>query len=236
MNRKYAFLACLSWLAACTSLLAADPLVLFPKGDFYCTVAVTPRKAGTAKPDPAQKEQPSAPELKKVTITQAGNIRLDRMTWFDGSVSKIWILVDRNLSIEENRNKSIYALTPAMRDNALTKLLDFTPESVNWITPDALSNGKAGDPPPVLHYQATVQVNSALGDSSLDGSVAPVQTIILQAWIDSKTLLPLQFDNGHGLYVLTFSNKAPEPIPAMPANVQAEFKLWQAAHGPQPHL
>ena len=141
------------------------------------------------------------------------------------------------MSIEANKNKSLYALTSSMRDNVRTKLLDFTPDSISWITPKTLTNGgKEGPPrPPILHYQTTIPLDPDLQLSNLDGSVAPVKTITIQAWIDATTLAPLKFDNGHALYTLTFADQAPTTIPSMPENVQAEFTKWINHSGPAPH-
>ena len=247
-NKKLLILSGLAYLAFCTPLLAADPLVVLPPGDFSCEVAVTPRDSH--KKNAADNDHPAS-EIKKISIVQVGNIRLDEMTWTDGSISQMWTLltvnlsfgtnkiksVKRNMSIEANKNKSLYALTSSMRDNVRTKLLDFTPDSISWITPKTLTNGgKEGAPrPPILHYQTTIPLDPDLQLSNLDGSVAPVKTITIQAWIDATTLAPLKFDNGHALYTLTFADQAPTTIPSMPENVQAEFTKWINHSGPAPH-
>jgi len=238
-------LACLTFFPP---LLAADPLVVLPSGDFSCEVKVTPHDS--PKKEPADPDRPAS-ELKKIAIVQVGDVRLDELTWTDGSVSQMWTLLTgnlsfqanknkslkSNLSIEANKNKSLYALTASMRDNIRTKLLDFTPDSISWISPKTLTNGgkEGAPPPPILHYQKTIPLDPELENSNLDGSVAPVKTIIIQAWIDSKTLRPLKFDNGHALYTLTFADQTPTTIPPMPETVQAEFKKWIATSGPARH-
>ena len=247
-STKLLILSGLAWLAFCTPLLAADPLVVLPPGDFSCEVKVTSHDS--PKQDAASPDRPAS-EVRKIAITQVGHIRLEEMTWSDGGVSQIWTLLNSNLSfeskknkvqkgnmsIEANKNKSLYALTASMRDNIRTRLLDFTPDSLSWISPKTLTNGgKAGEPPPpLLHYQKTIQLDPGLETSNLDGSVAPVKTIIIQAWIDSKTLRPLKFDNGYALYTLTFADQAPSTIPPIPENVQAEFKSWIVNSGPAAH-
>ena len=233
MNKKNLLLSGLIGLGL-SSASMADSLVRLPKGNFACEVKVTPRVSPETRADAPDS---SASQVKTIAIVQVGNTRLDEMTWSDGSASQVWSLLNYNLSIEANQNKSLYALTTSMRESIRTFLLDFTPDSLSWIAPSTLTNGrKEGEPPPtILHYQKIIPLNPILENSNLDGSLPPVKTILIQAWIDAKTLRPLKFDDGHAFYTLTFADQAPDTIPPMPENVQAEFKKWISSRGPAAH-
>ncbi|MEI6337851.1 MAG: hypothetical protein WCQ57_04620 [Verrucomicrobiota bacterium] len=211
----------------CAPLLAANPLVTFPSGDFTCTVAVTPHEI--PKPDPEHPERRYPPVLKTVTITRIGTIRRDASTWSDGSASELWDLADMKLALQESRRpgKDIYLLRGYLRDHAGPALLRFDDKSVSWITAGAVKV-PPGDSDKPLHYQAAVVVS--------DPGEIPTVTATYQAWIDPKTLLPQKFDDGEALYVLTFSKEPPIGPLVIPANIQREIDRYQAAYAPHPHL
>ena len=209
------FLSGLAWLAFCSPMLAADPLVEVPKMGFSCDV------------DVAQRNAPTREVRKKVTIVQTGNMRADITHWSDGSTSQLWTQVDKNISVMENNrwNKDILVLRGAYRDGCWPRMLRFDTESLGWITPAAFS--KVGSSAGELHYKAMVKVND-----TAEGEPLPV---LYQAWIDAKTLLPTKLDDGYALYTLKFSDAPARPL-VMPDNMQAKLKSYQAILAPHPHL
>ena len=226
MNERTAFHACLAWLLLCPPLLA-DPLVVFPQGDFSCSVQVTPHEI-PPKPDPAHPEIKYAPVPRAMAITQVGKIRCDYIVWSDNSISQLWSLPDQGVSLSQanDAQKSVHLLRGLMRDLAIPWLLRFDARSVSWITDDALVKGSA--PGAILHYQATLVMPNAL-------TVTKPPTVTYQAWIDPKTLLPVAMDDGSALYALKFSNAPAGPL-VMPANLQAELQLWKDSTAVHPHL
>jgi hypothetical protein len=226
MNKRIVFHACLAWLLPCTPLLA-DPLVVFPQGDFSCSVQVTPHEI-PPKPDPAHPDIKYPPVVKAMTITQIGKIRVDYIVWSDNSISQLWSLPNQGVSLSQANDpqKSVHLLRGLLRDLAIPWLLRFDAKSVSWITDSALVKGST--PGGVLHYQATLAMPDAL-------YVTKPPTVTYQAWIDPKTLLPVAMDNGSALYALKFSNAPAGPL-VMPANLQAEMQRWKDATADHPHL
>ena len=245
MNKKLLLFSCLGWLACSPALLAdppvANPLVALPQGDFSCTVDVTPHDI--PKPDPAHPGRTYAPVLKKILITKIGNIRRDYIVMSDNSFSQLWSLTDTGLTVQEMAHgdkKNVYVIKGLARDKASPKLLHFDEDSVSWITEKALVKGSAGNAGGTLHYQARVAAEAAPQTSDSgpgSGAIAlPSVMATYQAWIDSKTLRPMKFDDGDTLYVLTFSPTPPVGPLVMPDNLQAKLKRWQAALAPRQRL
>ncbi len=206
--------------------LSADPLVVFPAGNFSCAVEVTPHDPAP-RPDPAHPERRTVPVVKKILITQVGRVRCDVSVFSDNSTAKLWNLLDPGLSVlASNRtSKDLYVLRGESRDEASPKLLHFDADSVSWIKEKSADKNSPGGG--ALHYQAKV---------ALPTDVGPVQYALYQAWIDPKSLIPQRFDDGEALYVLTFSPTPPTDPLVVPENVQAEVKRWTAATTAHPHL
>lgn len=230
MNKHRSLVATLgfAWLIFCSPCLAANPLVVFPQGDFSCTVDVTPRDI--PKPDPAHPERRYAPVLQKIAITQVGKVRRDISTWSDGSTSQVWSLAEKGVSLFESnaKGKDVYLLRGERRHNVCPRLLRFDAESVSWISEKTLDKQPTGDGK-FLHYQSKVVIAEANGP-------IPAETATYQAWIDPKTLLPLRLDDGAALYSLTFSSDSPAEPLVMPANIQAELDRWLKASVPRPRF
>lgn len=236
MNKFLLVSACLGWIAfSCPPLMAEPsqalepkgPLVKLPQGNFSCTVAVTPHVI--RKPDPAHPEWRYSPVVKKIVITKVGNIRRDTIVWSDNTLTQLWNITDKGVSLEEKMfgaRKNIYVLLGDLRDQACPPLLHFDAESVSWITEKA--QGADSNPDTAFHYQANMVLPSI--------PPSPPRNVLYQAWIDPKTLLPLKFDDGDALYVLTFSGDAPTGPLVLPGDVQTELAHWQNAVGPHPHL
>ena len=233
MNNKPLVSVCLAWLLCCSLLPAQSPaptpapLVVFPQGDFSCTVEVTPHDI--PKPDPAHPDRVYARVIKRIAITQLGKIRRDLTLWSDNAISQLWSLADKGVTLEESNDtqKDVYVLRGILRDQASPKLLHFDADSVSWLTSNALDKSSATGA--ALHYQAKVLVAPAMG-------AIPALTAVYQAWIDPKTLMPLKFDDGGALYVLTFSKDPPTGPLVIPADIQAELVRYQEALAPHPHL
>jgi hypothetical protein len=209
----------------CTPLLA-DPPVVFPQGNFSCAVDVTQHRL--PPPDPSNPKQPSAPIEKKIAITRVGNIRVDAIVWSDNHVTQVWTHIAEKMSVEAERegsNKGIWVLPGAARNEIIPALLSFDADSASWMS--AQTQTKDSDPASVLHYATPMTLPLPGGRS---------RVVEYQAWIDSKTLIPVKFDDGDALYVLKFSNNVPAGPLVMPADLQAELERFQSALAPHPHL
>jgi hypothetical protein len=189
-------------------------------------VDVVPHKV--PKPDPSHPDRRYLPTIKKIDITQVGNIRRDLIAWSDGTVSQVWSLEDKKVSLTVSNDdpKDIHLLRGKFRDNAIPKLLHFDADSVSWMTDNALDKGSQGGP--TLHYQAIVVIGIAYG--------LPPPKALYQAWIDAKTLMPLKFDDGDALYSLTFSNTPPAGRLVLPSDMQGEMDLYEASNVPRARL
>ena len=195
--------------------LHANPLVVFPQGDFSCAVDVVQRNASTRM------------VMKKITIMKVGSLRMDAIIWSNGSTSQIWDLLDRKISLMESNygNKDVQLLRGEYRDLSYPKLLRLDEESVAWIAPKSFN--KSGSSAVELYYNTKVAI------PGVDGGKG--RTVFYQAWIDAKTLLPTKLDDGDALYTLKFSDPPTTPL-VMPEKMQAEVKRWDAAFKPHPHL
>lgn len=236
-QKKLLFLSGLTCLLLCSPVFAADPMVVFPQGDFSCTVDVTPHKS--SDPDVTHPRRRNTPILKKITITQVGNIRRDTSVWSDKSISQLWSLTDKDVSVHESNDagKEVFLLRGEMRENACPKLLHFDADSVSWITAKALDKQSASGKEP-LHYQSTAVVQKESQTLDISGAtiITPAVTAVYQAWIDPKTLLPLKFDDGDVLYTLKFSPDPPTGPLVIPANIQTALDSWLKKSASHPHL
>ena len=226
MNKKLLFLSGLACLIFCSPLLAADPLVALPQGDFSCTVDVTPHDI--PKPDPAHPERTYCPEVKRISISKVGDVRRDIVLMSDNTTSQVWSLPKEGISLQEQGTpdkKRVCLLAGIMTDLACPKLLHFDADSVSWINEKALDKGSAAGA--ALHYKAPVSVSM-----SLVGDTPALR--IYQAWIDAKTLVPQKFDDGDALYVLTFG--PPTGPLVMPDNITAKYKRYKEVFAHHPHL
>ena len=238
-NKKLLLLAGLACLFLCMPLLAANPLVNLPQGDFACTVEVTPHDAPPTS-DPDNPERKFSPLLKSIVITRIGNIRRDTNVLSDGSTSHLWSLVREGMGVSEatgpNGKGNIHVLVRELRGTEIPKLLHFDEASVAWITGKALDKKPAGSGD-ALHYAAKVVVRPErqISAGPTGTTTLPAESALHQAWIDPKTLLPLKFDDGDTLYVLKFSAPPAGPL-VIPAHLQAELNRWKKAIGPHPPL
>jgi len=216
----------MGWLG-CSGALLADPLIAFPSGDYSCTIEVA--QHNTPKPDPAHPGRRYSPVIKKIAVTQVGKIRRDIIFYSDGSVSQLWNLVDKKVSLmqsDASRDEALL-LRGDLRDGASPRLLHLDSDSVSWLTERALDKqSESGGGP--LHYQASVVIS--------EPGVVPVLTSLFQAWVDPKTLLPVKFDDGEALYILNFSKDVPAGPLVIPPGVKAEFNLWERVSATPRHL
>lgn len=225
MNKKLLFLSGLACLIFCSPLLAADPLVALPQGDFSCTVDVTSHDIPV--PDPAHPERTYCPEVKRISISKVGDVRRDIVLMSDNTTSQVWSLPKEGISLQEqgtSDKKRVCLLAGLLNDLACPKLLHFDADSVSWINEKALDKGAAAGA--VLHYKASVGVAMGFGE--------PPTPRIYQAWINAKTLVPLKFDDGDALYVLTFG--PPTGPLVMPDNIKAKLLRYKAVFTHHPHL
>jgi len=230
MNSKSYLLSCLIGLCL-SSVLRADPLVIFPNGDFFCGVKVTahpPVDRGEKNPD----KQVPAPELllKNVEITQVGKLRKDILTYNDGRSSEIWIAAGAGVVLvvaDTHQNGAVYPANFKDLDSTGFRLLRLDAASVTWITDKSLAGTVDFKGKKAQHYQA-VQIIMTPYDRTMD---LPGKSKLFQAWIDQKTLIPLGFDDGDALYELNFGDKPPVGPLIMPATLEKMMQKYLNATG-----
>ena len=96
----------------------------------------------------------------------------------------------------------------------------------DWITPQDLK-----EPDPVSHLQK--QCYHYVGSVSFTLAInAPkMPPAKREAWIDSKTLFPVELDTDSAQYVFTFSDKPPTGPLTMPPKFQKEVNYYKAVNG-----
>jgi len=240
MSKKSLLLSCLGWILFGTSALFANPLVNLPSGNMACTVAITAHLNSPA-PDPSMPDvqDVSAPSkdtgtnaMKAADIIRVGKLQRNIITWSSGTTSEAWTLIDTGLTLAEKATgptKFIYELPKASptRNSISPTILDLDADSVTWIFPRSLIGKTAYKGKPSLHYQRGISLPAAIG---------PPRTVLYQAWIDPKTLVPIAFDDGDALYELTFSKDPPTQPLVLPDRFQKELQEYENANAVIRHL
>ena len=230
MNRAVVFFS--AWLGLGSALLPADSLVNLPTGTMSCTVTATahfneaPADAPPGQPPPKVRIAETA-----VQVDRTGNLQRSVATWNDGNTVESWMHLDSGMTqVERFRGQTILDLPKNSGARVGIPLLDFTPESVAWISPHTRTakvpidfNGK-----PAMHYQTVVEIPQ-------EGSLPPIR-LTYQAWIDPKTLVPLAYDDGDYLYLLTFAKTAPTEPLVLPDRFKRDLQGYLNANAPVHHL
>ena len=183
---------------------SAANLVTFPTGPAAWTIDVTPSPTNH---DPAAARQV---HTLKIEVAQDGQKRRTIISYANGTEKERWELPSQNIVLaEDSRGQTFGAFAGATSEKIQVLTIPFTDASFQWLAPEFL---REKDP---VEYQGKMCFH-------YKGSA--------EAWIDSKTLLPVALDNGTDLGVFTFSKDPPPPL-VLPAKFQITFDRFEAGMG-----
>ena len=207
--------------------IASAQLVQFPKGDAAWTVNITypQSSAPTPTPQPAgggnAKATPQAsPKMKKIDIAQFGGQKRIFITWTDGHTSQEWTIPDLPVVFKDYPNGRVFPVGNGSMEHRYDDAnMPANPSAFSWITPECL---KQKDPvnfqgQMCYHYEGTssAQIAQPRGNKGAGISIVKPE----QAWIDSKTLLPVGLYTETSLCMFTF-----QPPPAGPLGMPQKFQ------------
>ncbi len=191
----------------CQKATCAPALVQFPSGPAGWTVDITPSPSHGSAPLGGN-------HFTKLEVSQDDQKRRTVITMSNGVTGERWSIPATNMILVEAPDGSVYGV-PNAGENVQTFGLPYFDSDFTWVKPGTLVEkdpvsyqGKL-----CFHYKGTVK-------KPLLGTAEPATTTIqVEAWIDSKTGLPVSLDDGTWQAAYTF--RAP-PFP--PLNVSPNFQ------------
>jgi hypothetical protein len=210
--------------------VASAQLVQFPAGNAAWTLVFTYSDDAATQPpqSPAQKP-PATRKARKIDVTRAGNLQRVLITWTDGKTSERWTVPDLPAVFEEDpRNGNVGSIQSGSREEKITEFtLTYDSSAFDWIKPEFLQEkdpvsyrGKQ-----CFHYKGSVPMVSM-------GVEAKPITFLKEAWIDSKTLLPLALaTDGASICVFTFQPTPPSGSLAPPPKFASEIAYYKRVTG-----
>ena len=218
MNRTYVAALIVGCLIV-TGIASADPLVQFPTGNAAWTVDITyPRSndAATPPPLPGRTNAGATPSAiadrkpKRIEIAQFNNQKRIRITWTDGRTTEQWTIPNLPVVFKEYPNGIVFPVGNGDMERKFDDInMPVTPSAFSWITPAFL---KEKDP---VSYQ---------------GQLCYHYVSTWQAWIDSKTLLPVGLNTETARCVFTFQQPPVAPL-EMPLKIQQGIANYKHVMG-----
>jgi hypothetical protein len=231
MNRvvKRISLAALAGVCDLIAGNAAGQLVQFPTGNAAWTVDITYRNAAaSATPTPTPGGETagdlSRKKATKLQVVQANNLRLIQVTWTAGPKTELWTIPKLPAIFKEYPNGVVFALDEGgIPARTMMSRIPNDVSAFDWISPDCLQEkdpisfeGKL-----CYHYKGTVNLPSM--DTKKSSSSQ-------EAWIDSKTLLPVALNTDATFCKFTFQDPpAGRLVP--PKNFQVEITDYAESWG-----
>ncbi len=196
----------------------ASDLVQFPKGPAAWTVDVSPSpSSGGAQTAPDQRQ------LVKIDVTQDGQKRHAMLNYANGATAERFLISSTNYILVKHSNGIVTGL-PNGGDYHSIYGVPFLESSFACLKPEFLVEkqpvhyrGKA-----CYHYKGTVVEVETDFDPQSSGPHSKNAERVVEAWIDSTTLLPVAFDDGTNLGIYKF---LPPPYPTIdiPPEYQATY-------------
>jgi hypothetical protein len=223
MNKSYLLLPFVASIGLTFRALADSLIDLPADGKLSCSVEVATSTPGSAAPPTSVPGN----QIKRIEITRDGNLQRDVVTRSSGGSREVWRVLDVQLLLAANdsaANKSvnIFPTKSPFADEFTPRILALDRGSLSWITPSTLVGKENKDGKDVFHYHAPVFVPGILPRD-------PPRQVFYDAWIDAKTLAPVEFGDGDVLFKLTFS-----PTPAdslvLPDRFQKVLEYYQRAN------
>ena len=186
-----------------------DDLVHFPHGPASWTVDVTPLPGG------ARLAQGTV--IQKIEVTQDEHQRRCIVHWSNGSTRETWMLTGLDVVLTEDPNG--HAM---LADNTYSFAVAFLPGDFLWLKPEFLQERDPIDykGKKCLHYKGPSMhpVFSVRGEGD--------DPVMCEAWIDSKTLLPVALGDATCVGTFTFL-KAPEAPLVLPAKFKSKLDRYK---------
>jgi hypothetical protein len=193
----------------------AGNLVEFPAGNAAWTVEIGYRNSPAASANP---DSYAPRKALKVEVTQAEGVRRMLIKWSDGKVSERWAIANLPVVFEQDP-RDLKVVVPVQAGSLGNQITEFEipsgASSFAWLKPQLLANEKPMKyrDKDCLHYVGTIAAPAVSGEKA----PPPVRA---EAWIDSKTLLPVALDSELALCVFTFHERPP----AVPLVIPPVFK------------
>lgn len=203
-------------------LASADPSVQFPAGNAAWMVEITALHAAPATPPPVSPPSDPVDSLKrprKIVVTKVDNVQRINITWSTGAPTEKWSIANAPVVFKEYSNGVVFAISSldieALGDNIT---MPYDASAFSWVTPATL---KEKQPINFQNAQCYHYVGSiAIPQASFPGYAAPAAVREKrEAWIDSKTLLPVALATETSRCVFTFL-----PPPVDPLVIPEKFK------------
>lgn len=191
--------------------LDANDLVQFPAGSAAWTVKVT------NSPN-AQTKMSALLQVVNIEATQGDGFIRSVMTYGDGSTQESWTIAGSYMMMTEDGGGTVF-----MTQMGKIFFVPFSPSSFDWIQPAYLVEQTPIDygGTTCFHYK---------GPMAFSASQGPSQTATGEAWIDSKTLLPVALDDGKFLGAFTFHPKPTTPL-VLPPKYKDVFEGYKNRMG-----
>lgn len=215
MNRITNCAALISGYFLFTGIASADPLVQFPEGNAAWTVDITyPKSSAAPTPEPRDGANTAAPrKVKRVEIAQFADQKKLRITWTDDSTTEQWTIPNLPVVFKEYPNGVVFPVgTGSMEHKYGESSMPANASAFGWVTPACL---KEKDPVKYqaqlcYHYVGTANLPATPRGHSLE-DVGP-EAVKREAWIDSKTLLPVGLDTETSHCIFTFHQPPTGPL------------------------
>jgi hypothetical protein len=227
MNR-FSIIGCLLGCLGSLLPVRSANLVQFPSGNTAWQVDIT------ATPGPLT--------ATKVEVTRMNDISRVIITSPKSSIER-WKLDSLGLflmSFPNSSNHSIYVMSessPQAKDISIVS----DASAFQWLRSDMLTskdpvtyNGKE-----CLHFQTNISIAEVdpvfAPEPAIGQSTAVPLVVKCEAWVETKTLLPVALQHPFARYVFTFLPPPKAPL-QMPIDFQAELNRWKIATTPPRRL
>jgi hypothetical protein len=215
MNRVVFLIALVAFVFISAPRSIGADLVKWPTGLAAWTIEVSKSQANS-----------DAPELwsgsvTKVDILQGDSVSSNTATYQNGKSRVIWTIPHTNLILTEDPNGTAFITPPTRYIN-----VPYLASAFSWLSPSVLA-----DKAPVtyqgkscFHYVSTTTLSDMVGIKIV------TKTVPCEAWIESKTLLPVALDDGQTLALFTFS-PPPQEQPVLPPKFASLLKAYKGTMG-----
>ncbi len=196
----------------------AGDLVKFPTGLAAWRVEITPMSSGNAGAT-------TGAHIVKIDVVQDDEKRRNLVTWSQGSVMEQWEIYRYNLILRKDPMDHAFA-TSGVGDSTDGGAISHSPASFRWLASEFLQEKTPIDYKgrKCFHYKGTIE------RSVLNGVKDDTAMLAMEAWIDSKTLLPVAYEDGTGLGTFIFL-KPPSAELQLPAPFQKVLDGAKAGMG-----
>jgi hypothetical protein len=190
--------------------VVASDLVQFPQGVAAWTVTISHDGSKGVAPTTPTSSPGEGVTIDKIDVEQGEKIRCSTLSFSNGDKRASWDIPGTIVIITEDTHGNPYVTYPS-----LFFKIPYLPSEFDWVSSSLLQetkpisyNGKE-----CFHYKGKNE----------------------EAWIDSKTLLPVALSNGNDLATYTFLAPPVNP-PVLPPKFKQKLDYYYMTQGaPQPH-